>query len=227
MSSIKNKDRTSKGYIIDEMHRWNVLLETREIFLHGFIDNTEYDPGVEYRMANIFLKNITLLERIDSKKPIIIHHHSIGGEWCEGMMMFDAIRQCNAPTVSITHGMAASMGSLVPLAADMVVSMPSCWWMIHDGYTDIEGHTYKQSRSWTEWEKVTRNQMMDIYAESCIDAVIHEGKTEKQLINIIQKQLDQKEDWWLCPNDAKEFGFINGIYGIDYGSLDEVLEYVS
>ena len=142
-------------------------------------------------------------------------------------MMFDAIRQCNAPTVSITHGMAASMGSLVPLAADMVVSMPSCWWMIHDGYTDIEGHTYKQSRSWTEWEKVTRNQMMDIYAESCIDAVIHEGKTEKQLINIIQKQLDQKEDWWLCPNDAKEFGFINGIYGIDYGSLDEVLEYVS
>ena len=56
--SLKNRDRVSKGYIVDEMHRYNILLESREIFLHGYIDSNEEDPGVEYRMSNNFLKNI-------------------------------------------------------------------------------------------------------------------------------------------------------------------------
>ena len=43
--SLKNRDRVSKGYIVDEMHRFNILLESREIFLHGYVDNVEEDPG--------------------------------------------------------------------------------------------------------------------------------------------------------------------------------------
>lgn len=225
--SLKNKDRISKGYIIDEIHRFNILLDTREVFLHGYIDNTDEDPGVEYKMANNFVKNMILLERMDSSKPIVIHHHSVGGEWCEGMMMYDAILQCSAPTVSITHGIAASMGSIVPLAANLVVSMPSCWWMIHDGYTDLGNQTYKQSISWAEWEKLTRVQMLEVYISCCKQAKMFKGKSDAQIKNAIVKRMDKKEDWWLTSDDAMEYGFVDGIYGSeDYSSIEQILEHV-
>tara|TARA_R110002020_G_scaffold46539_21_gene132406 strand:- start:1343 stop:2026 length:684 start_codon:yes stop_codon:yes gene_type:complete len=225
--SLKNKDRTSKGYIVDELHRWNILLDTREIYIHGAVDNLEDDPGVDWKMSNNFIKNLHLLERMDSSKPIVIHMHSIGGEWCEGMMMYDAIKNCTSPTVAITHGIAASMGSAVPLAASLVVSMPSCWWMIHDGYTDISEQTYKQSLSWAEWEKETRKQMIEIYLESCKTCKFFKGKTNQQIKNFIIKNLDKKEDWWLNSKQAQEYGFVDGIYGAKgFASIEEIVEHV-
>ena len=183
--SLKNKDRTAKGYIVDELHRWNILLDTREIYIHGHVDNQEADPGVDWKMSNNFIKNIHLLERIDSSKPIVIHMHSVGGEWCEGMMMYDAIHNCTSPTIAITHGIAASMGSIVPLSASLVISMPSCWWMIHDGYTDISEQTYKQSLSWAEWEKETREEMLEVYLGSCKNAKFFKGKPISKLKTLL------------------------------------------
>jgi ATP-dependent protease ClpP protease subunit len=191
--SLKNRDRVSKGYIVDEMQRYNILLETREIFLHSYISDEEEEPGVEYRMANNFIKNIKLIEHLDSAQPIIVHQHSVGGGWCEGMMMYDCIKTCPAPVIIITHGIAASMGSIIPQAADLVIAMPSCWWMVHDGYTDIDGNlTYKQSVSWAGWEKVTRVQMLDIYVDSCKTATSFKGKTDQQVRNFLIKQMDRR-----------------------------------
>ena len=164
---------------------------------------------------------------MDNSKPIVIHMHSIGGEWCEGMMMYDAIYNCTSPTVAITHGIAASMGSIVPLAASLVVSMPSCWWMIHDGYTDIAEQTYKQSLSWAEWEKETRKQMINIYLESCKVCKFFKGKTDQQIKNFIIKHLDKKEDWWLKSKEAEQYGFVDGIYGAKgFASIDEIVAHV-
>lgn len=226
--SLKNRDRTSKSNIVDEIHRWNILLDTREIYIHGHIDNEETDPGVDWKMSNNFIKNLHLLERMDATKPIIIHMHSVGGEWCEGMMMYDAILNCTAPTVAITHGIAASMGSIVPLSANLVVSMPSCWWMIHDGYTDIAEQTYKQSLSWAEWEKETRKEMIAVYLNCCKAAKFFKGKTDQQIKNFIIKQLDKKEDWWLSSQKASEYGFVDGIYGQKgFTSIEEIMSHVS
>ncbi len=222
--SLKNKDRVSKGYIVDEMHSYNILLETREIFLHGFIDNTDVDPGVEYKMSNNFLKNIKLLESLDACKPIVVHQHSIGGEWAEGMMMFDAIQTCTCPVIVVAHGIAASMGSIVPQAADLRVSMPSCWWLIHDGSTDIDNSmTIKQAKVWAQWEEKTREQMLDIYTGWCSQAGVFSGKTEKQVSNFISKQLNDKEDWWLDAADAVKYGFCDAVYGtVGYETINAI-----
>ena len=225
--SLKNRDRVSEGYIVDEMHRFNILLESREIFLHGYVDNVEEDPGVDYRMACNFTKNISLLERIDNTKCITVHQHSIGGDWTDGMMIYDSIQTCSAPVVIICHGIAASMGSIIPQAADLIISMPNCWWLIHDGCTDVSGHTMRQAKSWHEWEDKLTRQMMDIYVDVCSKAEMFKDKTEKQVQNYIRKQLDKKEDWWLSAQDAVSHGFSDGVFGTKgYRDLDEIKSHV-
>lgn len=225
--SLRNRDRVSKGYIVDEMHRFSILLESREIFLHGHVDNDEEDPGVEYRMANNFLKNMLLLSRIDNSKPIVIHQHSVGGNWTEGMMMYDAIETCTAPVIIVTHGIAASMGSIVPQAADLRISMPNCWWLIHDGYTDINGQVMRQAKSWAEWEERTGKQMMDIYAGVCANSEMFSGKSDVQIKNFIKKTLEKKEDWWLSSEEAVSHGFADAVWGTEgYETLEAIKEHV-
>ena len=47
---------------------------------------------LDSRMSNKFLKNLTNIRKYNHK-PIIIHQHSIGGEWESGMMIYDVIQQ--------------------------------------------------------------------------------------------------------------------------------------
>lgn len=224
---IKNKTRSSINYIVDETHRFNLIVESREIFLHSYIDNVEYDPGVEYRMANMFLKNMRILENMNSK-PIVIHLHSVGGSWTEGMIVFDAIKNSQCPVIVITHGLASSMGSIIPQAADLRVTMPSCWWLIHEGTTDITPElTCKSSRSWINWENETGKQMMDIYISKCKDGAIFKNMTTKQVQNYIRKMFDRKEDWWLSAESAFHHGFCDAIFGTNgYENIEEIKAHV-
>ncbi len=227
--SLKNRDRVSKGYIVDEMHRFNILLESREIFLHSHMDSADdEDPGVEYRTANNFIKNLRLLELMDASQPIIVHQHSIGGNWTEGMMIYDAVKLCSAPIIFITHGLAASMGSIIPQAADLRITMPNCWWLIHDGTTGISNFVIRQAKSWHEWENKLSNQMMEIYIEQCKKKKIFAHKTSLQIKSFIQKQLEKKEDWWLSAQEAIEYGFADAVFGNKgYDSLENIKLHVS
>jgi len=227
--SLKNRDRVSKGYIVDEMHRYNILLEAREVFLHGCIEGSEEgDPGVDYRMATNFVKNMALLDRIDDKMPIVVHQHSVGGGWTEGMMIFDAISTCTCSVIMVTHGIAASMGSIIPQAADLRISMPNCWWLIHDGTTDINSDfTVRMAKSWAGWEEITTKQMMSIYAEVCSHGEVYKDKSESQIKLLIRKQLEKKEDWWLSSEDSVRHGFSDAVWGSDgYESLEIIKQHV-
>ena len=76
---------------LDWLHEYGINVDRREIFLHGYVDLTDEEPGVDYRMAQQFIKNIRCLE-LDSSKPILVHSITCGGEWTYGMAIFDAIR---------------------------------------------------------------------------------------------------------------------------------------
>ena len=82
----ENNKMTLSVDTISDVQTYGLDVKNRELYLHGYIGNTDEDPGVEYRMSNNFLKNIKLLEHMDSSKPITVHQHSIGGEWSEGMI---------------------------------------------------------------------------------------------------------------------------------------------
>ncbi|HAI38786.1 MAG TPA: hypothetical protein DCM40_12010, partial [Maribacter sp.] len=106
--------------------------ETREIFLQR-IDSE--DSEIDSRVAGNFLKNLRILEN-SSKSPIILHMFSIGGNWYDGMVIYDAIKYSACKFIVISYGIAASMGSIIPQAAfpsGKRITMPNCDWMIHEG----------------------------------------------------------------------------------------------
>jgi len=107
-----------------EIHTYGVNIETREIYLHSVgLDHEGEESGVESQMAVRFVKNLHTLNSISSR-PIIIHSHSVGGNWTDGMAIFDAIKASPSYTTCICYASAESMSSIIPQAADTRVLMP-------------------------------------------------------------------------------------------------------
>ena len=107
--SIRTKINSSEHSHVSEAHEHDILVLSREIFLHGEINDEDgEDAGINSTISNRFLKNLQILESIDHN-PITIHQHSVGGEWESGMMIYDAIQQSMSSFIFICHGIAASM----------------------------------------------------------------------------------------------------------------------
>lgn len=194
-----------------EAHAHNLIIEKREIFVHGSYGPDDGDPGVDWRMANTLVKNIRILENI-SLDDIYIHQMSIGGDEEAGFMMYDAIKQSKCHITICTHGVAASMGSIVPQAADHRVTMPNCCWLLHKGTTGIGSHlTRNQARSWSAWEDYCDKRMIDIYASKCSSSIFFEGKSESYIRSAIKRKLDVKGDWFLTSQEAVDYGLVDSV----------------
>jgi len=213
---INTKINSSEYSHISEAHEHDILVLSREIFLHGEINDEDgEDAGINSAISNRFLKNLQILESIDYK-PIIIHQHSVGGEWESGMMIYDAIQQSRSSFIFVCHGIAASMGSIIPQSIykkGIRLTMPNCYWLIHEGEQSISGTT-KQVQSYCEFTRLSRSQMYNIYSEVCFET----GERFKDMSKAkakswIRRKLESKEDWWLTAEDAVTHGFVDGVVG--------------
>lgn len=82
--------------LISDIHSYGINHHTREIYVHGAYAGSQHaedagEPGVEYRMATAFVKNLHVLEA-QNQNNVLLHLHSIGGEWGDGMrctVLFD------------------------------------------------------------------------------------------------------------------------------------------
>jgi len=198
--------------IVEAGHCYGVLLDTREIFIYGEVDG-------EGELGNSFVTNMRILLSKSAIKPIVIHQHSLGGDWCTGMMIFDSILSCPAPIIFVCHGLAASMGSIIPMSCikhgnAYIVNMPNCDWLIHDGTTDIsDGLTMKQARSWAVWEERNTKTMREWYVDACSKGREYQGKNKSQIRAKIKSKLNSDEDWWLTSREAVDHGFADAVLG--------------
>lgn len=195
---------------IETFHDFNILLDSREIFLHGQdID----DSGTDHRMAAGFIKNMRILER--SPGPIIIHQHNIGGSWDAGMAIFDCIKHCPCQIVFICYGIAASMGSIIPqavLGKGYRLTMPNCDWLIHEGDLYLEGiHT--QVKSNLDYMNLNKQTMYEIYTDSCHCGSFFENHSRSQVKAFLKRKIREKTDWCLGSKESLEYGFVDGIFG--------------
>ena len=152
--------------LLYDLHNYGANIDTREIFLHNYYASDDENQGVEYKMSNTFLKNIRALE-IKSDRPIIIHMHSIGGEWSDGMAIYDAIAMSKCYVTIIAYGQAESMSSIIFQAADRRLMTPNTYFMSHYGSSAAVGE-YLTVQNLAKYEKHICDVMIDIYAQSCV-----------------------------------------------------------
>ena len=203
------------------------ISSTREMFL---LPLESEDSEIITKTATHFLKNLRLLEA-ESKNPIVLHSFSLGGDWYDGMVIYDAIKYSACKFVIISYGIAASMASLIPQAVfpqGKRITMPNCDWMIHEGYTATQG-TYRQVLSGAQWDTILRSRTYQMYTEPCMQTgEFFKDKKQSQVKSYIKRKLESKEDWWMSSEDSIKYGFCDHIVaekGME--TVDKIVKNVS
>ena len=199
--------------ILQDIHSYGAALNSRDIFLHNFFSGTEDDnPGVDYRMANMFLKNLRTLEK-KSSDPITIHMNSIGGSWSDGMVIYDAIIISKCYITIVAYGQAESMSSIILQAGDERLITPNTYFMAHYGSSDASGD-YLSSQNWMQYEKHICDTMLNIYAGRCVKSKFFKEKyvkpDVKKVKNFLSKKL-QDGDWYVTAEEAVYYGFADKV----------------
>ena len=197
-----------------DFHDYGANVATREIFLHNHLHSEDnQNPGVEYRMSNTFMKNLRALE-LKNHNPITIHMQSIGGEWSDGMAIYDAIIMCKSFITIIAYGQASSMSSIILQSADHRAMTPNSHFMPHYGSTDINTD-YLSAMNQADYERKICSVMFDIYASRCVDGKFFYDKfgkkpSEKQVKQYLIRKL-KSGDWYLDPEESVYYGFADEV----------------
>jgi len=205
-----------------DIHSYDLDYEANSIYLMGrediFVDEDGSEPGVEYSMANRFIRNMNTLRR-KNKDPILIHMKTCGGFVEEGMAIYDTIMTCPNKITILNYTHARSMSSIIFQAADKRVMMPHSGFLFHEGEV-WAGGTQKQFLSTAEEVKKFHLKMLDIYYNSMVKNGVMKGQSKKKILNWLQSQMDKKEDVYLDAEETIHYGFADEIFS-DWSSLLE------
>ena len=222
---IDHKLKVSSEDLIFQLHNYDVDLKSNHIYLMGVdrgydLGDGINEPGVEFLMANRFIKNINICMRVNPDKPIVVHMKSCGGLWEEGMAIYDAIKSCPSRVIILNYTHARSMSSLILQAAEKRVMMPHSYFMFHDGSYGIEG-TVKAVKSAVDFSKRTENIMLDIYATEMQQKGSFAGKAKEKITSFLKKEMDKKEDVYLTAKQAVSYGLADEVFDYDWKKLTD------
>lgn len=211
--------------VIHSVHSFGLDPDQREIFLHSFYtdDGSQQEPGVEYRQATTYIKNVNLLDR-PPHHPILVHIHSIGGCWDNGMAMFNANQFCKSPITMLAYSQASSMSGIILQSAKTRVMMPDCHFLMHHGYVDPGAqHPYTlKNEAFRQFKGCQR--MLQVFAERAMVGEFFRKKksaTVKTAYAFFDKKLKKEVDWYLNAEEAVFYGLADGVLGSkDFLNMD-------
>lgn len=185
-------------YVIEEvpgrgersMDIYSRLLKDRIIFI-----GTEITDNV----ANVVVAQLLFLKMEDPKKDVHIYINSVGGYITAGLAIYDTLQWlgCNINTYCI--GQASSMGALLLTAGTKGhrFALPNSRIMIHQPYGGVGG---------TSADIAIQAKQM-IYMKACVNRIMAE-KTGQSIEKIT---LDSERDFYMSPQEAKEYGLIDEV----------------
>ena len=167
------------------------LLKSRTVIISQQV-NSELSAKV--------LNQLVLLEQEDPKQGITVFINSPGGEIFSGFAIFDMFKFIECPITTVVTGFAASMGSVLSLAADegRRFAMPQAKIMIHQpmlmGYQGRAADCEIQAKEILK----TRDHLINLYSEQT-------GKDYEEIKQAIDR------DNWFTSEEAMEFGLLDRI----------------
>jgi ATP-dependent protease ClpP protease subunit len=208
--------------ILTDLNLFGIDEKRREIFVHRGTDDGEESLDVNHKMSSTFIKNLRLLDH--TKGDILIHlNANRGGEWEDGIAMFDAIKHAKSYITVLIYGSACSMGSLIPQAADFRVIMPNAYMMCHygeEGMNDIHTNNVK----YFEIAKKMADKMVNIYSSKVSESEYVKSRKlrypERFAKSLVKKKLDEG-NWYLTSDEALHYGLVDAILGTElYPNID-------
>lgn len=176
------------------------------------------EPGVEYTMANRFIMNARLCMMANPGVPMVVHQKTCGGDWQEGIAIFDMLITYPHETTILNYTHARSMSSMTFQAATKRVMMPHSHFMFHDGTYGDYG-TVKKVRSGMEFSEHSDGVMMDIYARRMKQQGKFKSWSYKRIKEMLRDEIDRKEDVYLSAKDTVEWGLADEIFNGSWKDL--------
>lgn len=170
----------------------DVFLRERKIFLVGEVND---------QSCNSLITKLLYLEGMDNTRPIYLFINSPGGIVGSGLAVYDTIRLMKSPIYAVITGLAASMGSILFLACDNRLMLPSSRLMIHDcswGSHEMGGKKPHEIQQELDQLKKTNERLVSIIAERT-------GKTEEEIAEVT------RFDTYFDAEEAIKFGLATAV----------------
>ncbi len=158
-----------------------------EISIHGFIGDSWWDESAtsEHQFLNA-------LKDISPTRELVVSINSEGGSVKDGLGIYNAIKRWQGPTTARITGFAVSIASIIPLAADKVISPRASNWMIHDPHCMTVGNAADHQKT-TEMLESCAATMASIYSDAT-------GKSRAEMRDAMRKET------WFTGEEAVAFG---------------------
>lgn len=157
-------------------------------------------PAIGIRTASKFIKNLIVLETINSD-PITIVINSAGGSVDDGWAIYDAIRSAKSKTIIKVLGQCSSMALVILQAATERVGYPWSRYMGHDGSVGIHANA-RDVEAYVEFAKIDRYRVYEVFAQRT-------GKPKSYWNRRFAK------DYYMSAEQALAEGLIDRIAGHD------------
>ncbi len=169
---------------------FSLLLRERIVFLGQEVDD---------QVANLIISQMLYLEAQDPEKDISLYINSPGGMAYAGMAIYDVIQHVrpDVSTICVGMGMSAAAMVLCGGAPGKRLALPNARIMIHQGSAGTRGAPSDMEIQLREVLAITR-RMAEIIAH-------HSGRSVDQVATDIDR------DYFMTPEEAMEYGLIDGI----------------
>ena len=183
------------------VNRWNPGLsaaasegDERSISVLDPIGAGWYYEGVTAKRVNAALRNM-------GDGPVTVNINSPGGDFFEGLAIYNLLREHNGEVTVNVLGMAASAASSIAMAGDKILIARAGFFMIHNtqvcacgdrnGFVEV-----------SDWLAPFDNALVDIYAHRT-------GIEAKKLATMLDKET------WIGGNSAVDQGFADDLLASD------------
>jgi len=166
------------------------LLNERIIFL---------GEQVNEHTANIVVAQLIHLAYVDPKKDIKLYINSPGGSVYDGMAIYDTMQYIAPDVQTIGIGLQASMGAflLSSGAKGKRFALPHSKIMIHQPSSGTQG-------------KVT-DMEIDLKEGLAVKEMLASLLAKNTGQKLAKVKIDMERDYWMTPQEAKEYGLIDEI----------------
>lgn len=182
---VEQTNRGERSYDI-----FSRLLKDRVIMLSDEVNDVT---------ASLIVAQLLYLESEDPDKDIYLYINSPGGSITSGMAIYDTMQYIKPDVCTICIGMAASMGSflLVAGAKGKRYALPNSEIMIHQPLGGFQGQATDINIHAKRILKIKDN----------LNKILSE-RTGQPIEKITQ---DVERDYFMDPNEAKEYGLIDEV----------------
>ena len=143
-----------------------------------------------------------MLKEIGDVDELTVRINSPGGEVFAGMAIYSMLKRHKATVTAYVDGLAASIASVIPLAADKIVMMRGAMYMIHKPSVSIFSATSDKLRAQADLLDKIEGEMRALYSAKT-------GMSDDEIKTILDAG-----DTWYTAEEALTAGFFDEIEGV-------------